>query len=92
MSRTIINVSYGNKIALSLGLCQCEIKMASKMAAKIIKKIFLVKGQFLQYYSFINDVYGGYTMQEPRMVPFCHPWANRIIQDGVQEGCHLFKP
>ena len=36
-STITINVSHVVKDALPLVLCQCEIKMASKMAAKIIK-------------------------------------------------------
>ena len=44
-STTIIYVSYGEKVALALVLCQCEIQMTSKMAAKIIKMIFLAKCQ-----------------------------------------------
>ena len=44
-STTIIYVSYGEKVAIALVLCICEIQMASKMAAKIIKMIFLAKYQ-----------------------------------------------
>ena len=55
---TIINVSLGAKVALPLVLCQCEIKMASKLTAKIMKKRdFLGRGSvFLQYHSLISDV------------------------------------
>ena len=37
-SITIINVSHDVKVALPLVLCQSEIKMASKMTAKIIRR------------------------------------------------------
>ena len=51
----MINVLHGERFALPWALCQCGIKMTSKMAAKIKKKcLFFVVVFFVVFFFFTN--------------------------------------
>ena len=61
--------------------------MASKTAAKIKKKTFQFQPNSIIFHPFLT--LSGVEDEHATNEPTGYPWVIKMIQYGIQEGCHL---